>query len=53
MRLVGLEPAERQAIGQAARDWVIANRQYTDLARAYRDILFPQRFNLEPAAGRP
>jgi glycosyltransferase involved in cell wall biosynthesis len=53
MRLVGLEPAERQAMGQAARDWVIANRQYTDLARAYRDILFPQRFNLEPAAGRP
>lgn len=51
-RLMRLEPAERVAIGQAARDWVIANRQYIDLAKAYRDILLPHRFNLEPVGGR-
>ena len=52
-RLVGLDPAEREAIGQAAREWVIANRQYIDLAKYYRDILLPNRIKLEPAAGRP
>lgn len=41
LRYAGLDPTERERIGMAARGWIVANRQYGDLARKYLDIVLP------------
>lgn len=41
LRYASLDPAERQRIGSAARAWIIANRQYRDLAKSFIKILMP------------
>lgn len=48
LRLAQLDPAEREAIGRAGCNWVVANRQYPDLAMAYRDILLPSKSDAGP-----
>lgn len=45
LRLAGLEPAERERMGKAARAWMIANRQYRDLARQFLAAILPDYSN--------
>lgn len=49
LRLVALGAAKRELIGQAGRDWVLANRQYAQLARDYLAITLLPR-NIGPDA---
>ncbi|MGB3792183.1 MAG: glycosyltransferase family 4 protein [Sphingopyxis granuli] len=41
LRYAGMTPAERAAIGAAARDWLLSNRAYDRLARDYLEIALP------------
>jgi hypothetical protein len=53
MRLASLDPAKREGIGDAARRWIIANRQYSYLAQDFVDAVFPSRVgtcHAEPSA---
>jgi glycosyltransferase involved in cell wall biosynthesis len=43
MRLATLAAAKRKLAGQAGRAWVLANRQYSQLARDYLEIALPLR----------
>lgn len=45
LRLASLEPVERQRMGQAARAWMIANRQYRNLARQFLAAILPGHSN--------
>lgn len=41
-RFATMEPETLRAMGQAGRDWIIANRSYKNLANDYLSILFPR-----------
>lgn len=43
LRLAALSSVERERVGKAGRDWVIANRQYPKLARQFLSVILPQR----------
>lgn len=40
-RFASMSPAERAAMGQRGRDWLLRHRTYGQLARDYEAILFP------------
>lgn len=40
-RLAGLDRADLQKAGDRGRNWILANRSYPVLAKAYEEILFP------------
>lgn len=42
-RYAAMAPAEREAVGQRGREWILANRSYETLAQAYLKILQPAR----------
>ena len=41
-RYADMGAAEREAMGNKGREWLLANRQYRTLAQQYADILFPE-----------
>ena len=46
LRLASLQPEERGRMGQAARAWMIANRQYRNLAHRFLAAILPDRWNI-------
>ena len=53
LRLASLDIAKREEIGDAARKWIISNRQYCYLAQDFVEAVLPARVgtcHAEPSA---